>query len=66
MPAHKRNPQAFCILTADSRALVEVRHADPDVAERLYDFRGDGLPVNSTVKPDRIIRSLTELLPREP
>jgi putative hydrolase of the HAD superfamily len=26
---------------------------------------GDGLPADSTVKPDRIIRSLTELLPRE-
>jgi putative hydrolase of the HAD superfamily len=24
---------------------------------------GDGLPADSTVKPDRIIRSLTELLP---
>jgi putative hydrolase of the HAD superfamily len=24
---------------------------------------GDGLPADCTVKPDRIIRSLTELLP---
>ncbi|HTE96655.1 MAG TPA: HAD family hydrolase, partial [Bradyrhizobium sp.] len=24
---------------------------------------GEGLPAESTVKPDRIIRSLTELLP---
>ncbi len=30
------------------------------------DVHGDGLPPDSTVKPDRIIRSLTELLPREP
>ena len=30
------------------------------------DVHGDGLPADSTVKPDRIIRSLTELLPREP
>ena len=29
------------------------------------DVHGDGLPADSTVKPDRIIRSLTELLPRE-
>jgi putative hydrolase of the HAD superfamily len=27
------------------------------------DVHGDGLPVGSTVRPDRIIRSLTELLP---
>jgi putative hydrolase of the HAD superfamily len=27
------------------------------------DVHGDGLPEGSTVKPDRIIRSLTELLP---
>ncbi|MEH2532212.1 putative hydrolase of the HAD superfamily [Bradyrhizobium sp. AZCC 1588] len=30
------------------------------------DVHGDGLPPDSTVKPDRIIRSLTELLPGEP
>jgi len=29
------------------------------------DAHGDGLPANTTVKPDRIIRSLTELLPDE-
>ena len=29
------------------------------------DVHGDGLPADSTVKPDRIIRSLTELLPGE-
>ena len=29
------------------------------------DVHGDGLPAESTVKPDRIIRSLTELLPLE-
>ena len=29
------------------------------------DVHGDGLPVNSTVRPDRIIRSLTELVPVE-
>ena len=29
------------------------------------DVHGDGLPPDSTVKPDRIIRSLTELLPDE-
>jgi putative hydrolase of the HAD superfamily len=29
------------------------------------DVHGEGLPPESTVKPDRIIRSLTELLPRE-
>ena len=28
------------------------------------DVHGDGLPEGSTVKPDRIIRSLTELLPQ--
>ena len=27
------------------------------------DAHGDGLPAGSTVKPDRIIRSLTELVP---
>jgi putative hydrolase of the HAD superfamily len=27
------------------------------------DAHGDGLPADTTVKPDRIIRSLTELLP---
>ncbi len=27
------------------------------------DVHGDGLPEGSTVKPDRIIRSLTELVP---
>ena len=34
---------------------------------RIYaiwiDVHGDGLPADSTIKPDRIIRSLTELLP---
>ncbi len=30
------------------------------------DVHGDGLPDGSIVKPDRIIRSLTELLPRQP
>jgi putative hydrolase of the HAD superfamily len=30
------------------------------------DAHGEGLPAESTVKPDRIIRSLTELLPDEP
>ena len=29
------------------------------------DVHGDGLPADSTVKPDRIIRSLTELVPPE-
>jgi putative hydrolase of the HAD superfamily len=29
------------------------------------DVHGDGLPAESTIKPDRIIRSLTELLPAE-
>ena len=29
------------------------------------DVHGEGLPAESTVKPDRIIRSLTELLPAE-
>jgi putative hydrolase of the HAD superfamily len=29
------------------------------------DTHGDGLPEGSTVRPDRIIRSLTELLPGE-
>jgi putative hydrolase of the HAD superfamily len=29
------------------------------------DTHGDGLPPGSTIKPDRIIRSLTELLPNE-
>ena len=29
------------------------------------DVHGDGLPADSTIKPDRIIRSLTELLPVE-
>jgi putative hydrolase of the HAD superfamily len=29
------------------------------------DVHGDGLPEDSHIKPDRIIRSLTELLPRE-
>jgi putative hydrolase of the HAD superfamily len=28
------------------------------------DVHGDGLPDGSTIKPDRIIRSLSELLPR--
>jgi len=27
------------------------------------DVHGEGLPAESTVKPDRIIRSLTELVP---
>ena len=30
------------------------------------DVHGDGLPEGSSVKPDRIIRSLTELLPAKP
>jgi FMN phosphatase YigB (HAD superfamily) len=29
------------------------------------DVHGDGLPEGSTIKPDRIIRSLTELVPPE-
>ena len=30
------------------------------------DVHGDGLPEGSAVKPDRIIRSLTELVPDQP
>ena len=30
------------------------------------DVHGDGLPQGSTVKPDRIIRSLTDLVPDQP
>ena len=30
------------------------------------DVHGEGLPENSGIRPDRIIRSLTELLPDEP
>jgi putative hydrolase of the HAD superfamily len=29
------------------------------------DSHGEGLPADSTVRPDRIIRSLTELVPVE-
>jgi putative hydrolase of the HAD superfamily len=29
------------------------------------DVHGEGLPAGSTIKPDRIIRSLTELVPAE-
>jgi putative hydrolase of the HAD superfamily len=64
--------QALGVEAADTWMIGDNLEWEVEVPQRLgiyaiwMDAHGEGLPTGSTVKPDRIIRSLTELLPAEP
>jgi putative hydrolase of the HAD superfamily len=61
--------QALGVTAAESWMVGDNLEWEVVVPQRLgiyaiwIDVHGEGLPPDSTVKPDRIIRSLTELLP---
>ena len=64
--------QALGVTAPDTWMIGDNLEWEVEVPQRLgiyaiwIDVHGDGLPAGSTVKPDRIIRSLSELLPAEP
>ena len=64
--------QALGVTAAETWMVGDNLEWEIEVPQRLgiyavwIDAHGEGLPAESTVKPDRIIRSLTELLPVEP
>jgi putative hydrolase of the HAD superfamily len=63
--------QALGVTAPDTWMIGDNLEWEIEVPQRLgiyaiwMDAHGEGLPADSTVKPDRIIRSLTELLPDE-
>jgi putative hydrolase of the HAD superfamily len=63
--------QALGVTAAETWMIGDNLEWEVEAPQRLgiyaiwIDVHGDGLPEGSTVKPDRIIRSLTELLPAE-
>jgi len=63
--------QALGVTAPETWMIGDNLEWEVEVPQRLgiyaiwIDAHGEGLPANSTVKPDRIIRSLTELLPDE-
>jgi putative hydrolase of the HAD superfamily len=64
--------QALGVQAADTWMIGDNLEWEVEVPQRLgiyaiwMDAHGEGLPAGSTIKPDRIIRSLAELLPAEP
>jgi putative hydrolase of the HAD superfamily len=60
---------ALGVAAGDTWMIGDNLEWEVEVPQRLgifaiwMDAHGDGLPQGSTIKPDRIIRSLTELLP---
>jgi putative hydrolase of the HAD superfamily len=64
--------QALGVQAADTWMIGDNLEWEVEVQQRLgiyaiwMDAHGEGLPAGSTIKPDRIIRSLAELLPAEP
>ena len=63
--------QALGVTAPDTWMIGDNLEWEVEAPQRLgiyaiwIDVHGDGLPEGSTVKPDRIIRSLSELLPRQ-
>ena len=63
--------QALDVTAPDTWMIGDNLEWEIEVPQRLgiyaiwMDAHGDGLPADTTVKPDRIIRSLTELLPAD-
>jgi putative hydrolase of the HAD superfamily len=63
--------QALGVTAAETWMIGDNLEWEVEAPQRLgiyaiwIDVHGDGLPADSTVKPDRIIRSLSELLPDE-
>ena len=68
--AYLRAMAALGVAASDTWMIVDNFESEVVVPQRLgiyviwMDAHGNGLLEGSTVKPDRIIRSLTELLPR--
>jgi putative hydrolase of the HAD superfamily len=69
--AYQHAMQALGVTASETWMIGDNLEWEIEVPQRLgiyaiwMDAHGDGLPAESTVKPDRIIRSLTELLPVE-
>jgi putative hydrolase of the HAD superfamily len=69
--AYLRAMQALGVTAAETWMIGDNLEWEVEAPQRLgiyaiwIDVHGDGLPADSTVKPDRIIRSLSELLPDE-
>jgi putative hydrolase of the HAD superfamily len=69
--AYQHAMQALGVTAAETWMIGDNLEWEVEVPQRLgifsiwIDVHGEGLPAESTVKPDRIIRSLTELLPVE-
>jgi putative hydrolase of the HAD superfamily len=69
--AYRHAMQALGVTAPETWMVGDNLEWEVEVPQRLgiyaiwIDVHGDGLPAESTVKPDRIIRSLTELLPAE-
>jgi putative hydrolase of the HAD superfamily len=67
--AYRHAMQALDVSAGDTWMVGDNLEWEVEVPQRLgiyaiwIDVHGDGLPPGSSVKPDRIIRSLTELLP---
>jgi putative hydrolase of the HAD superfamily len=69
--AYRHAMQALGVTAPETWMIGDNLEWEVEVPQRLgiyaiwIDAHGEGLPAESTVKPDRIIRSLTELLPPE-
>jgi putative hydrolase of the HAD superfamily len=69
--AYRHAMQVLGVTPPDTWMVGDNLEWEIEVPQRLgiyaiwMDAHGEGLPANSSVKPDRIIRSLTELLPVE-
>jgi putative hydrolase of the HAD superfamily len=69
--AYRHAMQALGVTAPETWMVGDNLEWEVEVPQRLgiyaiwIDVHGEGLPAGSTVKPDRIIRSLTELLPGE-
>ena len=67
--AYKHAMQALGVTAPETWMIGDNLEWEIEVPQRLgiyaiwIDAHGEGLPAESTIKPDRIIRSLTELLP---
>ena len=69
--AYRHAMQALGVTAADTWMVGDNLEWEVEVPQRLgiyaiwIDAHGEGLPADTTIRPDRIIRSLTELLPAE-
>jgi putative hydrolase of the HAD superfamily len=70
--AYRHAMQVLGVTASETWMIGDNLEWEVEVPQRLgiyaiwIDVHGEGLPADTTVKPDRIIRSLTELLPDEP